>query len=557
MDMLAENDEHLKNNGWQTGTRAIFYQPSSPTGWGIIGSAHGRYLRVVDGVSGIGGGLGGSWSPSAPFNPTHNHVATAEGDHTHLAIDHWHRFRQTADAPVLGANGFFLDTNGLMQEANDLIGGNAELLKSYFPTQSTNNPSSAAGAHQHGVNNANFADFTFNYTNVVIAEKLTSSGYVDLTGFFFYGQKIVDTMFSTDLWNNDIYNRDRLMPNGNISVCSNPTAPIAWSKLNIHNDRFLVNNTPFYTTGGNSSPQSGIGFNHNHGMTSLGAHSHNVGDHVHVLGFLNNNNGDINNVLVNPSGNNLEIYTIGSNTGLRVKGETGSTSGTYDNVAAHIHVISTNVSNLSMKYLDVITIQKVSGTPPWAFFDYRASLAYKKLVSKQKLNTIGQTDDFIKYHTTPTGTKMSFFQSTAPLNWTQATEHHDRILRVVTGAGGGVGGSQGVGSGLSFVHAHTMPSHTHGHFSSNHRHLLATQSVNTIGTATGRYAYSRDGTLGNDNLWAGDPGGFDFYHKITKEVGEDITWAGLSDSHIHTHTVLDGGGIVNFAYANVILCEKN
>jgi len=66
------------------------------------------------------------------------------------------------------------------------------------------------------------------------------------------------------------------------------------------------------------------------------------------------------------------------------------------------------------------------------------------------------------------GTKMAFFQASAPTGWTQDVTNNDAMLRVVSGTGGGVGGSA---SPVSFNHAHTtawhaltvneMPSHSH------------------------------------------------------------------------------------------------
>jgi len=41
----------------------------------------------------------------------------------------------------------------------------------------------------------------------------------------------------------------------------------------------------------------------------------------------------------------------------------------------------------------------------------------------------------------PSGTVMSFFQATAPVGWTQVTAHNNKALRIVSGAGGGFGGS--------------------------------------------------------------------------------------------------------------------
>ena len=49
----------------------------------------------------------------------------------------------------------------------------------------------------------------------------------------------------------------------------------------------------------------------------------------------------------------------------------------------------------------------------------------------------------------PAGTKKLFFQATAPTGWTQDTTYGDRALRVVSGAGGGVGGNTSFVTALS------------------------------------------------------------------------------------------------------------
>jgi hypothetical protein len=64
----------------------------------------------------------------------------------------------------------------------------------------------------------------------------------------------------------------------------------------------------------------------------------------------------------------------------------------------------------------------------------------------------------------PTTTVMCFFQAAAPTGWTQVVTQNDRLLRVVSGAGGGIGGSWTI-SGVS-VDGHQltiaeMPAHDH------------------------------------------------------------------------------------------------
>lgn len=74
----------------------------------------------------------------------------------------------------------------------------------------------------------------------------------------------------------------------------------------------------------------------------------------------------------------------------------------------------------------------------------------------------------------PSGTKMLFAQASAPTGWTQDTTIDDKMLRVVSGSGGGTGGSW-TASGVSVAgHALTtdeIPSHTH-------------ETYNTVGSAS-------------------------------------------------------------------------
>jgi len=80
----------------------------------------------------------------------------------------------------------------------------------------------------------------------------------------------------------------------------------------------------------------------------------------------------------------------------------------------------------------------------------------------------------IYMHAFPTGTKMAFFQAAAPLGWTQDVANNDALLRVVSAAGGGTGGTGSIATGVVMpviTDAHILtiaeiPSHTHGIISS-------------------------------------------------------------------------------------------
>jgi len=69
----------------------------------------------------------------------------------------------------------------------------------------------------------------------------------------------------------------------------------------------------------------------------------------------------------------------------------------------------------------------------------------------------------------PVGTKMAFFQASAPTGWTQDITNNDALFRIVNGAGGGTGGTNSptLASTLTGGHVLTiaeMPAHTHTGF---------------------------------------------------------------------------------------------
>ncbi len=103
---------------------------------------------------------------------------------------------------------------------------------------------------------------------------------------------------------------------------------------------------------------------------------------------------------------------------------------------------------------------------------------------------------------------MVFFQAAAPTGWTQDVTHNDKALRVVSGAGGGSGGTNAFSTNLT--HTHTIAS------SGTHSHGV--NSITISGGPSAFYPYGVDGA--------------------------------------HTHTT-DGGLAIAFQYIDVIVCSKN
>lgn len=134
----------------------------------------------------------------------------------------------------------------------------------------------------------------------------------------------------------------------------------------------------------------------------------------------------------------------------------------------------------------------------------------------------------------PAGTRMLFYQAAAPTYWTQVTSVNDRMLRVVSGSGGGIGGTD------SPILMDKVPSHNH-YFSDNtapggeHRH--GANSGNFMTDAGGVYSFGSGG------------------------VGDPQSLTDWSDSHSHPVSgyTNNNSDADNWEprYADVIVAEKD
>ena len=77
----------------------------------------------------------------------------------------------------------------------------------------------------------------------------------------------------------------------------------------------------------------------------------------------------------------------------------------------------------------------------------------------------------------PAGTVMVFHQAAAPTGWTKSTAHNDKALRVVSGTGGGSGGTHNLTGPPSTAHSHSTPNHSHNHSLSAGSHTLSVSEM--------------------------------------------------------------------------------
>jgi hypothetical protein len=144
------------------------------------------------------------------------------------------------------------------------------------------------------------------------------------------------------------------------------------------------------------------------------------------------------------------------------------------------------------------------------------------------------------------GTKMVFYEATPPTGWTQITTHNDKALRVVSGTGGGYGGS------TSFTSAFT---HSHSDTFVVSNHTLTTEQM----PYHQHFTYGDNSDAWHAGIMPGEPG------VIMGSAGSDLNdennfygTSGTGGGEAHNHGT--SGGVssktISPHYVDIIICSK-
>jgi hypothetical protein len=95
-------------------------------------------------------------------------------------------------------------------------------------------------------------------------------------------------------------------------------------------------------------------------------------------------------------------------------------------------------------------------------FDSGQRLFFRSVQSGTNMASTGWTEVTMF----PVGTTLLFYQTAAPTGWTKVTTHNDKALRVVSGDGGGSGGTNTFSSTFTSNRAVPLLAHTHGVYAS-------------------------------------------------------------------------------------------
>lgn len=152
----------------------------------------------------------------------------------------------------------------------------------------------------------------------------------------------------------------------------------------------------------------------------------------------------------------------------------------------------------------------------------------------------------------PSGSVMLFYQSAAPTGWTQVTTLNDYDLRLVSGTGGGTGGT----TAYSSVFTNQTPTITTSGLSAGATTLSTAQipsHQHIDGVSWGVTGFSYGSTTSPGCATAGDSsGGSSNSHAYTSFTG-----GGGSHSHSISGSASSSAITLNVRYANIIICSKN
>lgn len=167
----------------------------------------------------------------------------------------------------------------------------------------------------------------------------------------------------------------------------------------------------------------------------------------------------------------------------------------------------------------------------------------------------------------PPGTAMVFRQSAAPPGWTQDTTINDSVLRLVSGAGGGTGGSWVIsgltdtitvaGTALSLAqlaaHAHNINILSSAE-NAPHNHQVAAGTPSGVSyVASGGGGPQQSIAAGGTTITSGTESS---NHQHAVNGATDVQGAGAAHTHGAT-SALVSDGTWRPAYADVIVCKQN
>jgi hypothetical protein len=401
--------------------------------------------------------------------------------------------------------------------------------------------------------------------------------YTDLRGRFVYKRPVYWAELDT-LAENDAHAEENGWEDGCKAVFYQAAAPTGWTKdatSSLDGKTLRITSATGGGTGGTHPIASALTLAHTHPVPTDSTHVHAM-SHIHVKHSYAYNEGCLvaafghaatkdGKVVVVDSGGDLSAKKL-NNDGYMIWTSIPDPAASTEAGGAHDHG-GTSGSALAdstvLAYADVIVCARDASA---GYTDMTSAFSYGLDVDAAPLVSLAGNDEHARARLIPAGTVMMFGSAAAPSGWNKLATQNDKALRIVTGTGGGAGGSHSIASDLALAHsAHAVTSGgAHGHHIGLHTHgwrhnLDASGDANATygGTGVPRKIswYANVPGLAMLIVADGSASGGDVITDHTSEGG-NVDTSSMSDG-AHTHAASSGGADGNLAYMDVIQCQKS
>ncbi len=387
--------------------------------------------------------------------------------------------------------------------------------------------------------------------------------YVNLVAHFVYEMQTVFGDFNK-LANNDAFIKDNGWQDGTVGVFFQAASPVGWTKVVTIDARALrLVSGGGGGTGGTQDPSATITLAHTHVVSNQVDHTHVLQAHTAYLANAGTDqfNGVGTNRLIEMDGSDPVNFDSGDLARSIISGIAGKatkknempmTGGPYTTGAggAHDHgaVTDSQLADLSLAYINVLFASKDTSS---GYTDLTATFVHDTRQVFEFLNQLAGNDDYNYQRRTPAGTVSLFGSAATPVGWTKLTSQDAKLIRMVSGTGGGSGGVTDPATTITLAHTHgdLTSGGAHTHSMPAHTHKLADNA--TI-FAVGQNPFQvTAGQLRDFSLSAGTP---QTRVKVTTPAGG----SGTSTSQgTHQHALGSSLSDISLAYFNVIQASKD
>jgi hypothetical protein len=385
--------------------------------------------------------------------------------------------------------------------------------------------------------------------------------YLNLVGSFVYKEPLFVAKLDALAENDAQLKLDGWAQNTKI-LFFQPSVPTGWTQDTSQNDKALrvVGPTGGGVSGGTQALSSTIHLAHTHAISSDDAHTHAYTDHTHPMTFAGGATISSETFIYVNSANVLIGYSNpgGGGTGITPVSSTLASPGaiTLGTLAAHNHGGTTPsaLTDIVFAYCDVIVGTK--NAPGGTYTDLTSYWTTGQVIDFDPFAEYANNDAYNFGNLMPAGSITIFGQAASPVGWTKIAAVNDRMLRVVSGVGGGVGGTQPISSGVSLAHTHVLTATSdHTHSIPSHTHVFANTAGTTGTTMTAAASFVLpDGSGGMVQASSGgSPASRTCINAATTNTGSGNTSAAGGHTHVLPNSLTD----LTLAYVDVIEASKD